>query len=507
MTQLAITRKRAEVLAVLVLLGCNDGKGPIVVGEGSKYTWDEPPSHAATLLSERRLHLRAVRGETLGLQVFTAKRGSELALRLPKEIARVDAFRVGYVDVKEGSTSMYGTSLGTGQYPDPLFSTAAPVQAERQAYFDIAVGVDAEPGVYEGELLENDTAFPVTLKVEPIRIDVERHPLVWVFYHPKEVARAHGVPDDNGPEQIALETAYHDLFRAHGALLATNLRPDRFEARAGFVRDVRYWPVSVDTTTEETIAADVQTWLSLFRDRPVTPFTIPVDEPSTPAQRHRAKSIADHVKKAGGGAPLLLRAVTDRTQPLYGDSFDLYFAPDDIPHVASARRPAGELFWTYNGRPPQAGSMIIDTEGTALRTWGWVAYRYDIDLWYAWEGLYFSDRYNDGEPTDVFTDPVTFDERGRGEEDFGNGDGLLAYPGPLPSLRLKALRRGLQDRLLLLKLARCGAADEAESLARQAVPRALGEAGDEPAWRSSDVQWERARHELIDAILRRCHEA
>ena len=35
-------------------------------------------------------------------------------------------------------------------------------------------------------------------------------------------------------------------------------------------------------------------------------------------------------------------------------------------------------------------------------------------------------------------EPITFDERRKGGEDFGNGDGLLAYPGPLPSLRLKA---------------------------------------------------------------------
>ena len=79
--------------------------------------------------------------------------------------------------------------------------------------------------------------------------------------------------------------------------------------------------------------------------------------------------------------------------------------------------------------------MILDTDGAALRTWGWIAERYGIELWYAWEGLYFSDRYNRGGPTDVMVDPLTFDERSLGRSDFGNGDGLLAYPGPLPSMR------------------------------------------------------------------------
>ena len=126
--------------------------------------------------------------------------------------------------------------------------------------------------------------------------------------------------------------------------------------------------------------------------------------------------------------------------------------------------------------------MILDTDGVALRTWGWIAYRYGIELWYAWEGLYFSDRYNGGAPTAVFEQAITFDERRKGGEDFGNGDGVLAYPGPLPSLRLKALRRGLQDRLLLLELERCGGGKEARAIAEKLVPRALGEAEVTPSW-------------------------
>jgi hypothetical protein len=222
------------------------------------------------------------------------------------------------------------------------------------------------------------------------------------------------------------------------------------------------------------------------------------------AQKQRALQIAHAITRAGGGRPKLLRAVTDSAEPIYGDGFDLYFSPHNIPALAKTRRLKGELFFTYNGRPPQAGSMIIDTDGLALRTWGWIAYRYDLELWYAWEGLYFSDRYNDGEPTDVVNDPITFDERSRGGGDWGNGDGLLAYPGPLPSLRLKALRRGLQDRLLLLGLERCGGRREARTIAERLVPRALGEAEARPAWPSDISRWEAARQQLLDAISRRC---
>jgi hypothetical protein len=151
--------------------------------------------------------------------------------------------------------------------------------------------------------------------------------------------------------------------------------------------------------------------------------------------------------------------------------------------------------------------MIIDTDGVALRTWGWIAYRYGIELWYAWEGLYFSDRYNGGGPSSVFEQAITFDERRKGGEDFGNGDGLLAYPGALLSLRLKALRRGLQDRLLLLELERCGGAQEARAIARKLIPRALGEAEDDaaPSWPVDEPSWEVARERVLDAIAWRCH--
>jgi hypothetical protein len=170
----------------------------------------------------------------------------------------------------------------------------------------------------------------------------------------------------------------------------------------------------------------------------------------------------------------------------------------------------GARFWTYNGRSPSAGNMTIDKPGTALRTWGWIAERYSLELWYAWEGLYFTDRYNRATgPTDLMNQPLTYDERRRGGEELGNGDGLLAYPGPLPSLRLKALRRGLADRLLLRRLAGCGEAGRAEAdrLVRRMIPRALGEADDDQAWPDDEPAWEEARRSALDGILARCHPA
>jgi hypothetical protein len=379
---------------------------------------------------------------------------------------------------------------------------SGPGASDDLSYFDVAIEHAARPGRYAGELRAGGQIIPVVLDVVRGRIDLARDPLVWAFYLPREIAQAHGLPDDDSPELLARETSYYDLFRAHGVLLAADLSPARFAPRRSFVHDVQFWPVAIDISSDAAITDDVHCWLDLFRDLPATPFAIPVDEPRSLEQKQKARRIADVIGLAGGGRPSLLRGVTDVASSVYGDAIDVFISPKNRPGDVLE----GQRFWTYNGRPPEAGSMILDTEGTALRTWGWIAYRYDVELWYAWEGLYFSDRYNGGRRTDVLSEPITFDERSRGGTDWGNGDGVLVYPGPLPSLRLKALRRGLEDRLLLRELESCGKGDMSRQLSRRMVPRALYEAGSVASWPTDESDWERARNDLLDGIEEHCHD-
>jgi hypothetical protein len=401
---------------------------------------------------------------------------------------------------------MYGESTGTGAYPDILVPVKDSAPAGDHAYFDVTISNSATPGTHRGEMVVGGRSLEVVLDVSRARIDLSKNPVVWVFYSPAEIARAAGLADDDGPSLIAKEAEYDALFRAHGAYLASDLPPARFAARKRFVHDVAFWPVAIDTRDDDSIKRDVREWVALFRGTGVTPFAIPVDEPRTPEKKERARHIAEVIGAAGGGRPALLRGVTDKASSAYGDVMDVFLSPANFPTVRLRREANGERFWTYNGRPPAAGSMVLDTEGAALRTWGWIAERYDIDLWYAWEGLYFSDRYNGGGPTDVMVDAITFDERTKGGSDWGNGDGVLAYPGPLPSLRLKVLRRGLEDRLLLRELEKCGAGDVARDIVRRTVPKALGEAGEIATWPSSEIGWERARNDVLDSIEARCHD-
>lgn len=494
-------------LSLLVsLAACRQAPALQVLGESTRLQQAQPSPKQSAFFDGTSVRLRGARGETLGLQLRVSDgRPRRVVLELPLAGAAVSAFDVRSLQVSEPSSSMYGPSTGAGTYPDLLEPSSGGVTTEL-AYFDVAIPPSAEPGRYAGQLRVDERVLPVTLTVSTAKIELEREPLVWVFYLPKEIARVHGLPDSDARELVEHEARYDALFRAHGAFLAADLLPARFAARRHLVREVKYWPVAVDTSSDAAISRDVQSWLELFRDSGVTPFAIPVDEPRSAADKQRARHIAEVIGRAGGGRPRLLRAVTDVEQPSYGDSMDVFIAPGNFPSQARPGLASGVRYWTYNGRPPQAGSMILDSDGVALRTWGWIAERYDVELWYAWEGLYFSDRYNRGGPTDVLRDPLTFDERSRGGTDWGNADGLLAYPGPRASLRLKALRRGLQDRLLLRQLRACASPGAAERIATRLVPRALGEGRGDASWSIEEPVWEAARQEVLDGIERGCHE-
>ena len=493
--------------AAVASVGCKPAPTLQVLGESTRLSESVPSPRTSALFDGKILHLRGARGETLGVSVrLSGRNARRVRLALPST-ARVDGFSVRALEVKEPSTDMYGPSQGAGRYPDVLTPVSdAQVTTDRLAYFDVAIADQAAPGRYEGELVVGEQRFPVLLEVSSARIELAREPFAWVFYLPREIAKAHNLPDDDAPALLARENAYHQLFRAHGAFLAADLPPERFEVRRRFVHDVAYWPVAIDISSDQAIEQDVRRWLALFRDHSVTPFASPVDEPQTTEARLRARHIAEVIRRAGGGRPNLLCAVTDAWSPLYGDSMDVYLSPKNFPNPAATRVALGERFWTYNGRPPSAGSLILDTDGVALRTWGWIGERYDVPLWHAWEGLYFSDRYNRGGQSDVLRAPLTFDERRRGGTDFGNGDGILAYPGPQPTLRLKALRRGLQDRLLLRELVKCGGADRARSIVHRMVPRALGEGRGDASWSVDETVWENARLQVLDAIEKECHE-
>lgn len=482
------------VLAALLLLACGR-KGPVpelvIVGDSTRVRLESDRPRTTAWFDGERVSLVAARGEVLGLQVLM-REAAPVSLSIPG--VAVASFAVESFTVTRPSTAMYGGSQGRGTYADALRPAGdAPTNP---VYLEIAVGRDVAPGVYPGELVAGARRIPVSLEVSAVTLP----PLpmtVWAYGDPRELVWAvdpTGDPPRATPSPT--ERACAAMFREHGVLLSPDIHldwwPERKELLAG-VRDLPVWiPRDPQGAAEAT-----RGWIEATRGTGQLPFTIPVDEPRTPEKKAKVKELAAAVRAAGGGPTTFRYAVTDDIRPeVYGDLIDLYIS-------LYAKRSDRVPRWTYQSAPPHGGSMVLDAASPGTRTWGWIAWRWNISLWYVWDALYWHDRHNrkgaplPGKQMVPARDPVSFDDG----EDHGNFDGVLALPAPggcTRTLRLAALRRGLQDKQLLDLAAACDRA-ATEALAAKMMPRALGDAPKKSArsWSSDESDWERARRELI----------
>jgi hypothetical protein len=185
----------------------------------------------------------------------------------------------------------------------------------------------------------------------------------------------------------------------------------------------------------------------------------------------------------------------------------------DVPALRG-RQAAGDTVGFYQGGEPFQGGEALDDDGLALTTWPWIAWRYGLDrlfLYNMTEWTYFRlDRSASpwsGGKREIWENPLN-------QSWQTNSQGVLVYPGPyvgirgvVPSIRLKQVRRGLQDyEYLWLVARRDGGRAKADAVARRLVPRALheagplGEVGARGRWERDPRAWAAARKELAGAI-------
>jgi hypothetical protein len=497
----SVGKTPARWVAVLALVACggkpvDPGPAVQVLGESTRWRAGDPVPAASPWFDGARVTLVAARGETLGLQVFHREPG---ATTLRIDGATVTGFAVESYAVKRPSTSMYGGSRGEGSYPDGLVPATAP--ATNPAYFELAIARDAEPGARTGELAIGSARFPVTLTIADVTLPPPRLD-AWAYFDQRELAWASGARDQPAKATVGgagpAERACIAMFREHGVLLSPDMPATAFAERKDLLFDFPYVPATIP---EDPAAAGdaVRAWIAATAGTGKVPFAIPIDEPRTPEARKRVRALADAARAAGAGPGKFLFAVTDEPRPDYGDAVDLYIQWNAA-HLTGDRH----LRWTYNGKPPRAGSLVLDAQTPGTRTWGWIAHRYRIPVWYVWDALYWHDRHNrkgkplPGRALDPAIDSASFDDG----DDHGNLDGVLALPaadGCKRTLRLAALRRGLQDRALLELATTCNAT-ATDRLAAELIPRALGDAPDDgdPAWPTDEAAWERARRTLLE---------
>ncbi len=166
------------------------------------------------------------------------------------------------------------------------------------------------------------------------------------------------------------------------------------------------------------------------------------------------------------------------------------------PELLGQRVAVGETAWFYHSGHPAVGGHVINVAGTDFRSWGLIAARYGMSGTFVWAA-------NLGHDARPYAIPSYR------PDDDRIGNGTLVYPGaalerigfeasagPVPSMRLKAWHRGLQDAELYY-LARAVDVERADAIIEELIPLALAEAVAEgltsPTWPQAAAPWIDAR--------------
>ncbi|MBI2895764.1 MAG: DUF4091 domain-containing protein [Deltaproteobacteria bacterium] len=168
------------------------------------------------------------------------------------------------------------------------------------------------------------------------------------------------------------------------------------------------------------------------------------------------------------------------------------------PSFLSERVRSGEKAWFYHAGHPHLGVHSINASGIELRAWGAIAVRYGLGGHLVWAANFSDPRR-----------PYDHPSYRRDDDRFGNG--TLFYPGarlatiglparaePVPSMRLKAWRSGLQDADLVALARAAGHGAEAKRLLDALVPRALADARGPAAWPDDTGAWHQFHRRLLE---------
>jgi hypothetical protein len=420
----------------------------------------------------------------------------------------------------------------------PLTVAGGHVQA---IWIEIYLRRDLPPGTYHGSVgVSADgvaTNVPVELEVFDFQLpDVNSLPAM-IFYESEHPELYHG---------RNLDPAYHRFAHRHrvelvkaydrdSALAAlARFRGNDFISALGYegpgegigntiVPLSFYSPgTSFDERTSAWRTSDawmrfIEQWLP-----DATTFLYLHDEP-TPEQFPLIWQIAENVKSNPGPGSRLPLLVTRHYTPELDGAIDIW--DSTAPHYniqhAEAERAQGRDHWVCNGGRPAGGAVVIDAPATDARMMPWACFKHGIEVYFYWHSMHWKhNKQKAGKRIqNVWANPITFDNRGEGKKNpesqgVGNGDGVLIYPGedilhpaenrgiagPISTIQLANLRRGLQDHLYLTLAQRRGLDAEVSDALQAVVPRVFSDANGAIGFAEDGDTYEAARLSLAVAI-------
>jgi Domain of unknown function (DUF4091) len=466
----------------------------------------------------------------------------------------------------------YPDALVPADTPGFGLPVGVPAGRTQGIWIDCAIPASAPAGAYRGALVVSAggaelARFELRLDVHRFALPAERH-LPWrIGYSGWElVPERLGLPEESAGWLELERDLYRLVWEEHGAAPTTHyhdlgletrgrgeaLRIDwaRFDRRFGRYLDGtafesgrpvnvfslpinlhRGWPFRLGADPARVDAATLAAASRLVARhwdekgwRLADAFVYVADEPD----RDRIESIRRACAAIRQGDPRIRRSVALYTElgrdarglvrELAGlvTSWDLAGDYADLPALRE-RQAAGDTVGIYQGGEPYQGGEALDDDGLSLTTWPWIAWRYGLDSLF----LYNMTEWDYARLSHAKV-PWAKGKREIWENPLNqswptNSQGVLLYPGTyvgrrgvVASIRLKQVRRGLQDYEYLWLARRGGDGALADAIARRLVPRALHEAGPlgkvgrgRGAWERDPRAWAAARLELARAIAGR----
>jgi CSLREA domain-containing protein len=443
----------------------------------------------------------------------------------------------------------------------------------QSVWCDVYIPKDAPPGTYTGvvEVRQSGTIIyqvPVQLQVHAFSLPDESSTDLAIFVSRENInARLIGqaYPSPGTPAYASSVDALlqvHKLAHRHRISLLEGYTPtnhmdtywlsvlngEAFTAQRGYdgpgqgvgqelyvIGTYGSWPWQNGDCA--TMWSQLNGWASWFDTQGLDTelFLYLMDEPATSAQLQQVETWSNCMGQ-NPGAGRRIESLATVQLPLAATQTPSLQNPVSLPRASNPQdwEPLSQQYaplWMYNGRRPFSGSLATEDDGISPRTLGWIMHRTDVGSWFLWEGTYWNNFQGGTGPTDVFNQAMTFgaspylhQHLGKTSWMYGNGDGVLFYPGTdmtgvgpsygvagvFSSLRLKHARRGLQDAEYLAMAAAIDAAGT-QQIVNQVLPKALWEYGvndpQDPTWVRADISWsndpdvwEQARSQLAAII-------
>ncbi|MCJ7739856.1 DUF4091 domain-containing protein [Candidatus Microgenomates bacterium] len=442
----------------------------------------------------------------------------------------------------------------SGWVPDALIPLTSSFNIEANKnqgiWADIWIPPTALTGKYQGNIniLVNNSVYqtiPLELFVYDFALPDQQHLRNIFAIERNDIAKRHGLTSDT-PAYYSLEQKYHQMAHRHRFNIATFVdeftkldtyhkpylngslyTPDQKYSGPGQSVGNNTFVIGLygnlpekyrkaDGTTSESYWRDgSNAWESWFRANAPNTFRFKYLNPDEPGACSDITACYSEIKQqanwthnnpgVGQSLPGFVTSHVVSDLQGYVDIWCYGGTPTFDFSLIAAEQLAGRKFGIYNGYRPRTGSMIIDTDATDPRVNPWIIWKNNFNLYFYWMTTFWTDTA-DNTNTDIFTDPLTFDNR-------ANGDGTFFYPGtdvigsvnyhlngPIASIRMKNWRRGAQDYEYLLLAKNKGI--NVDGVVQSIMPLTLANTSiyEQAKWPSHGYVFEAQRQQLANMI-------